>query len=69
MIQIIIQADIADQIRRSEGQVELIDDKGNRIGVIRRLPTEDEVQIARSRIASPGPKLTMDEVISKLEAL
>jgi hypothetical protein len=69
MIRIVVQADVAEQIRRSPGQVELVDDRGNRVGVVRRPPTEDEIQYAKSRVGSAGPKLTVDEVIAKVEAL
>ncbi len=69
MIRIVVQADVADQIRRSEGQVELVDDQGNRVGVVRRPPTEDEIKYAKSRVGSPGPKFTVDEVMAKVETL
>jgi len=29
MIRIVVQANVADQIRRSDGQIELVDDQGN----------------------------------------
>ena len=69
MIRIVVQADVAEQIRRCNGQIELVDDQGNRIGVVRRPPTEDEIKYAKSRVGIKGPKLTVDELISKVEAL
>ena len=69
MTRIVVQAEMADQIRRSEGQVELVDDLGKRVGVVRRPPTEDEIKFAKSRILIEGPKFTVDEVIAKIEAL
>lgn len=69
MIRIVVQADIAERIRRSDGQIELVDDQGNRVGVVRRQPTEDEIQFAKSRVGSTGPKFTVDELIAKIEAL
>ena len=69
MTRIVVQAEMADQIRRSEGQVELVDGLGNRVGVVRRPPTEDEIKFAKSRTSSEGPKFTVDEVIAKIEAL
>ncbi len=69
MIQIVIQAGIADQIRRSEGQVELVDDQGNLVAVVRRAPTEDEIKQAKSRVGSAGPRFSVDELIAKIEAL
>ena len=69
MIRIVVQADVADQIRRSDGQIELVDEHGNRVGVVRRPPTEEEIQYAKSRVGSKGPKVTIDELIAKVEAL
>jgi hypothetical protein len=69
MIRIVVQADMADELRRSEGQVELVDVQGNRLGILHRGPTEDEIQYAKSRVGSAGPKFTIDEVIAKVEAL
>jgi len=69
MIRITLQADVADQIRRSEGQVELVDGKGNRLGIVRRPPTDEEVQFARSRIGTSGLKVTFDELIARVESL
>ena len=69
MIRIVVQPDVADQIRRSEGQVELVDDQGNRVGVVRRPPTEEEINYAKSRVGSAGRKFTVDDVIAKVEAV
>jgi hypothetical protein len=69
MIRIVVETDLADQIRHADGQVELVDDQGNRIGFVRRPPTEDEIAFAKSRVGSKGPKVTIDELIAKLETL
>ncbi len=69
MIRIVVQADVADKIRRSDGQIELVDDQGNRVGVVRRPPTEDEIKFAKSRVGSTGSKVTVDELIAKIKAL
>lgn len=41
------QAEVADQIRRSDARIELVDDQGNRVGAVRRPPTEDENQVRK----------------------
>jgi len=69
MIRIVIQSDIAAQIRSSEGLVELVDDRGERVGVIRRPPTDDEIRFAKRRIGSKGQKFTVDQLIAKVESL
>ncbi len=69
MIKIVVQAEVADQIRRSDGRIELVDDQGNRVGIVRRPPTEDEIEFAKSRVGTPGQKFTVDELLAKVEAL
>ncbi len=69
MTRIVVQAEMADQIRRSEGQVELVDDLGNCVGVVRRPPNEEEIKFAKSRTGNAGPKFIVDDVIAKIEAL
>lgn len=69
MIKIVVQAEVADQIRRSDGRIELVDDQGNRVGIVRRPPTEDEIKFAKSRVGSTGEKFTVGELIAKVEAL
>jgi hypothetical protein len=68
MTQIIVRTEIADQIRSSEGPIELIDEKGVRVGIVRRPPTSHEIEVARSRVGEPGPKFTVEELIAKVEA-
>ena len=69
MIRIVVQADVADQIRRSEGQIELVDEHGNRVEVVRRPPTKQEIEFAKSRVGIKGPKFTIDELVAKVTAL
>ena len=69
MVQIIVKADVADQIRQADSQIELVDEKGNRLGIVRRPPTADEIQYAKSRMGKLGPKVTMDELIARVESL
>ncbi len=69
MNQIVIQNEVADQIRQSEGHIELVDGRGQRVGVVRRQPTDDEIAVAKARVGITGPKVTIDELIAKLEAL
>jgi hypothetical protein len=69
MIRIVVQDDVAEQIRRSNGQVELVDHRGRRVGVVRRPPTEQEIEFAKGRVGGTGPTFTVDELIAKVEAL
>jgi hypothetical protein len=69
MIRIVVQNDLAEQIRQSDGQIELVDQCGVRLGFVRRPPSEKDIELAKARIGSPGPKLTIDELIARIEAL
>ena len=69
MIRITVQNEIAEQIRQSEGQIELVDLQGRRVGIVRRPPTEQEIQFAKGRVGSQGPTFTVEQVIDKVEAL
>jgi len=68
MLRVVVQADVADLIRHAQGLVELVDEQGNRVCILRRRPTEDEIDYAKSRVGSTGPKFTIDELIAKVEA-
>ena len=69
MIRIVVQEEVADQIRRSDGQIELVDSQGQRLGVVHRAPTDEEIMVAKSRVGAKGPKFTVDELIAKIDAL
>ena len=69
MIRIVVQNDVAEQIRQADGQIELVDDQGRRVAVVRRPPTEQEIEFAKGRVGSNGPTFTVDELIAKVEAL
>lgn len=69
MIRIVVQADVAEQIRHADGQIELVDEQGRRVGFARRPPTDEEVEFAKGRAGRGGPKFTVDELIAKVTAL
>jgi hypothetical protein len=69
MIRIVVQSDVAEQIRQSDGQIELVDDQGKQLGVVRRPPSGQEIERAKARIGIAGSKSTVDELIAKVEAL
>ncbi len=69
MIRIVVKTDVAEEIRRSGGPIELVDEQGNRLAVVRRPPTDDDIKLAKSRMGSKGPKFTVDELIAKVDAL
>lgn len=66
MTKVIVAEDIATKIRTGDGPIELVDTSGQTIGVVRRSPTEEEIQRARSRGSGDGKRLSWHEVIAKV---
>lgn len=67
MTKVSIGEDIVAQIRRSDGPIELVDGAGKTIGVVRRPPTEAEVERARSRASKDGKRLSWAQVVTKVK--
>ena len=68
MTKVAIAEEIADRIRSSEGPIELVDTQGQTIGVVRRPPTETEIERARSRASQDGKRVSWAQVAAKVRA-
>ena len=68
MTKVAIAEEIADRIRSSEGPIELVDTQGQTIGVVRRPPTEAEIERARSRASQDGKRVSWAQVAAKVRA-
>lgn len=66
MTKVAVANEVADQIRRGEGPIELVDPSGQTVGIVRRPPTEAEIERARARASQGGQTLSWAEVVSKL---
>ena len=66
MTKVAIADEIAERIRSSEGPIELVDAQGQTIGVVRRPPTEAEIERARSRASHRGKRLSWAQVAAKV---
>ena len=49
MTKVAIAEEVAERIRRSEGPIELVDARGQTIGIVHRPPTQEEIERARMR--------------------
>jgi hypothetical protein len=67
MTKVAIADDVAAQIRDSEGPIELVDANGQTIGVVRRPPTEAEIERARSRASRDSKRLSWDQLAGKVK--
>ena len=68
MTKVSIAEEVAEQIRSSEGPIELVDGQGRTIGVVRRPPTIAEIERARSRASQGGQRLSWAQVVAKVES-
>ena len=68
MTKVAIAEEIAERIRSSEGSIELVDAQGQTIGIVRRPPTEAEIERARSRASQDGKRLSWAQVAAKVRA-
>ncbi|MDX1927630.1 MAG: hypothetical protein SFV81_14005 [Pirellulaceae bacterium] len=67
MTKVPIAEDIAERIRSSEGPIELVDPHGRTIGIVRRPPTESEIQRARSRASKDGKRLSWAQLVASFK--
>ncbi|MGV3486304.1 MAG: hypothetical protein ACO1RT_17930 [Planctomycetaceae bacterium] len=66
MTKVAVAEEIAERIRNSEGPIELVDSRGQTIGVVRRPPTQAEIARARSRASKDGERLSWAQVAAKV---
>lgn len=67
MTRIAVADDVAAKIRESEGPIELVDVSGQTIGIVRRPPTESEIERARNRASQGAKRLSWAEVVAKVK--
>jgi hypothetical protein len=67
MTKVAIAEEIAAQIRNGEGPIELVDPSGRTIGIVRRPPTQSEIDRARSRSSNCGQRLSWDQLVAKVK--
>ena len=69
MIQIVVNADQAKQMSEARDSVEFVDENGKRLGYFARPFTDDDIRIAKERLASDEPRYTTEEVLEHLRKL
>jgi len=67
MTKVSVADDLAAKIRSGEGPIELVDAKGQTIGVVRRPPTDAEIERAKSRASRDGKRLSWAQLVAKVK--
>ena len=66
MTKVAIAEEIAAQIRTGESPIELVDANGQTIGVVRRPPTEAEIERAKQRASHGRERLSWAQVMAQV---
>jgi hypothetical protein len=69
MLQIVLNDEQAKVVASALKPVQVRDGKGNVLGVINPIWTEEDIAEAKRRLASPGPRYTSEQVQRRLQAL
>jgi hypothetical protein len=66
MIRIVATAEQIRQLKQATDGIELVDEQGNRLGIVAREVDLDDVRIARERLNSDQPRLSYADVLDHL---
>ena len=69
MIRIVATAEQIRQMQNATDGVELIDEAGNRLGIVAREIDLEDARVARERLGSGQPRLSYAEVLDHLRGL
>ena len=68
MIRIVVTTEQMRQLNEADGLIELIDENGNRLGVVAKEIDLEDIRISRARLASDQPRLSYADVLNHLHS-
>jgi len=68
MVRIVASDELVRQLEMTEGIVELVDAKGNRLGTLTRPPSAEDIRVAKERRTADKPGLTTDQLVERIQA-
>lgn len=69
MIKIIAKDELLRELQRTDEVIEFVDANGKRLGTLVRPPSDEDIRIAKERLAGDGKRYTTAEVIDHLRSL
>jgi hypothetical protein len=69
MIKIIAKDELLRELQRTDEVIEFVDANGKRLGTLVRPPSDEDIRIAKERLAGVGKRYTTAEVIEHLRSL
>ena len=68
-MQIVETEELMGDLQSDDGIVEFVDPSGNRLGILVRPPSEEDIRIAKDRLLQGGKSYTTEEVVAHLRSL
>jgi hypothetical protein len=69
MVQVVATSDQAKLFAESNECIEMVDANGKLLGTVVRPPSDEDIRIAKLRIAEGGKRHSTDEVVAHLRSL
>ncbi len=69
MVKIVAKDDLLRELENEGAVIEFVDVNGKRLGTLVRPPSDEDVRLAKERLAGDGKRHTTEEVVAHLRSL
>ncbi len=69
MVKIVARDELLRELENENAVIEFVDANGKRLGTLVRPPSDEDVRIAKERLAGDGKRYTTEEVVEHLRSL
>lgn len=69
MVKIVANRELLRELENEHEVIEFVDANGKRLGTLVRPPSDEDIRIAKERLAGDGKRYTTEEVIAHLRSL
>jgi hypothetical protein len=69
MVKIVAKDELLRELERTDEVIEFVDANGKRLGTLVRPPSDEDIRIAKERLAGAGKRHTTEEVVAHLRSL
>ena len=69
MVRIVAKDELLRELERTDEVIEFVDANGKRLGTLVRPPSDEDIRIAKERLAGDGKRHTTEEVVAHLRSL
>ena len=69
MVKIVAKDELLRELENENAVIEFVDANGKRLGTLVRPPSDEDIRIAKERLAGDGKRFTTEEVVEHLRSL